>query len=243
MQSVVNVDCVTDYQFSALKGWLHYWVLIRQQWQEERLLPLSQVQIRQDRLDTLMPLRCRLKDKELGTLLPEFKKRMADWPTKQIQKFRGASRGLGWDWTHCIKSCPAWILLRRRWVTHNPLLKLKFVRCLQLEFFAVWSIWCVLFVGVDLHSSYQTLMSCSSIKNPLWKHCPLWVWITHNLIRSADGAQQKYNFGSRFDPFERRPLVPSPSHKQSLSSAQLRWPCCAVRCLVKSCWWSENCPS
>lgn len=74
MQCAVNVDYVTHFQFSTLKGWLHYRVLIRQHWQEGTFLPLSQAQICQDRWDTLMLVRCRLKNAELGTVLSVFKK-------------------------------------------------------------------------------------------------------------------------------------------------------------------------
>lgn len=73
MQRAVNADWVTHCQFSTLKGWIHYRVLIRQHWQEGTLLPLSQAQIRRDRRDTLMAARCRLKDEELWTFLSGFK--------------------------------------------------------------------------------------------------------------------------------------------------------------------------
>lgn len=94
MQSVVNVDYVTHCQFSTLKGWLHYRVLIRQHWQEGTLLPLSQAQIHPDKLDTLMPLRCRLKDKNWGHFYQDSKRR---WLTDLRSRFKNLEELHG-DW-------------------------------------------------------------------------------------------------------------------------------------------------
>lgn len=163
MQSVVKVDYVTQCQFSTLKGWLHYRVLIRQHWQEGTLLPLSQAQIRQDKLATLMPLRCRLKDKSWRHFYQDSKRR---WLTdlrsrfKKLEELHGywveighiASRAAPREMScHCpvtpdpeknTRAAVAYLVQRGCWATHNPLFKLKFVRCLQHEVFAVWFIWC-----------------------------------------------------------------------------------------------------